>query len=157
MNITPGDFADPRVKALLTAHLQGMHAASPPGHVFALDWSGLQKPDISFYTGWVGDALVVIGALKDLGAGLGEIKSMRVPGDQLGKGYGKAMLFHIIAQARRRCLSRLSLETGSGPAFEPALALYRNHGFTVGVAFADYVPSEFCQFYHLDLSTSRHQ
>ena len=61
MMIKAGDFSDARVKALLEFHLRGMHAASPPGHVFALDWSGLQRPDISFYTGWEGETLVVWG------------------------------------------------------------------------------------------------
>jgi putative acetyltransferase len=152
MKIIPGDFADARVKALLKEHLEGMHANSPPGHVFALDWSGLQKPEISFYTGWQSKALVAMGALKDLGDGTGEIKSMRVPDAELGKGYGEAMLHYIIAQARRRCLNRLSLETGSGPAFEPALALYRKHGFVNGDAFGDYEKSAFCQFLHLSLN-----
>jgi len=151
MNIKLGDFADPRVKALLKDHLEGMHAASPPGHVFALDWSGLQKPGISFYTGWEGETLVAIGALKDLGGGHGEIKSMRVPKSHLGKGHGEAMLRYIIAQARRRCMNRLSLETGSGPAFEPALKLYSKHNFQSGAAFADYQKSEFCEFFHREL------
>ncbi len=151
MNIKPGDFTDPRVKALLKTHLEAMRANSPPGHSFALDLSGLQQPDISFFAGWQGEALVSMGALKDLKDGTGEVKSMRVPEDQLGKGYGEAMLLHLIAQARRRCLNRLSLESGSGPAFEPALKLYRKHGFAKGPAFADYVQSEFCQFYHLQL------
>ena len=151
MDIRLGNFNDARVKALLEYHLRGMHAASPPGHVFALDWTGLQKPEISFYTGWQGENLLVIGAVKDLGDNTGEIKSMRVAEKQAGKGYGKAMLLHILAEARRRGYSCLSLETGSGPAFEPALALYRNHGFVLGEKFADYEASPFCQFFHLTL------
>jgi hypothetical protein len=63
--IKPGDLGDARVKHLLTRHLEDMHANSPPGHVFALDWSGLQKPDISFYTLWEGEDLLGFGALKD--------------------------------------------------------------------------------------------
>jgi putative acetyltransferase len=152
MIIKSGDFGDQRVKALLEFHLRGMHASSPPGHVFALDWSGLQKPGIDFYTGWQGEALVAMGAIKDLGGGGGEIKSMRVAEGQAGKGYGKAMLLYIIAQARRRCLRRLSLETGTGKPFEAAQALYRHYGFEQGGKFADYVQTDFCRFYHLKLS-----
>ena len=154
MKITSGDFSDAQVKALLREHLEAMHANSPPGHVFALDWSALQKPDINFYTGWQGDTLVAMGALKKLGHGNGEIKSMRVATPYLGQGHGERKLLHIIAQARRNCMNRLSLETGSGPAFEPALKLYRKHGFTGGEAFADYAKSEFNQFLHLELNTS---
>ena len=151
MNIIPGDFSDGRVKALLEYHLRGMHANTPAGHVFALDWSGLQKPKISFWVGWQGDRPVVMGALKDLGDGTGEIKSMRVAEGEAGKGYGKAMLKHIMDEAKARGYRRLSLETGAGAAFEPAIALYNAHGFKSGEKFADYEKSDFNQFFHLDI------
>jgi putative acetyltransferase len=150
--IKPGDFGDARVKALLTRHLEGMHANSPPGHVFALDWSGLQKPEISFYALWEGEELLGFGALKELEPRAGEIKSMRTADAHLRKGVGAAILDHIIAEARRRGYARLSLETGSGPAFEPALELYRKRGFTEGGAFNGYEKSPFNQFFHRDLA-----
>ena len=149
--IKPGDFDDERVKALLTRHLEGMHANSPPGHVFALDWSGLQKPEISFYALWEDDDLLGFGALKELDANAGEIKSMRTADAHLRKGVAAAILDHIIAEARQRGYRRVSLETGSGPAFEPALELYRTRGFTEGGAFNGYEKSPFNQFLHLDL------
>ena len=149
--IKTGDFEDDRVKAMLTRHLEGMHANSPPGHVFALDWSGLQEPAISFYTLWEGEELLGFGALKELDPSSGEIKSMRTADAQLRKGIARTILDHIIAEARRRGYTRLSLETGSGPAFEPALALYRKRGFTDGGAFGSYEKSPFNQFLHLDL------
>jgi len=152
--IAPGDFEDDRVKALLTRHLEGMHASSPPGHVFALDWSGLQQPEISFYALWEGDELLAIGALKALGSRAGEIKSMRTADAHLRRGVGAAILDHIIEEARSRDYTRLSLETGSGPAFEPALALYRTRGFVDGGAFGGYEKSPFCQFLHLQLDQS---
>src|SRR5688500_2796845 len=148
-----GDFDDDRVKALLTRHLEGMHANSPPGHVFALDWSGLQKPEISFYTLWEGEDLLGFGALKELEPRAGEIKSMRTADAHLRKGVAATILDHIIAVARQRGYARLSLETGSGPAFEPALTLYRKYGFTEGGAFDGYVKSPFNRFLHLDLIT----
>jgi putative acetyltransferase len=149
--IKPGDFNDPRVKALLTRHLEGMHANSPPGHVFALDWSGLQKPEITFYTLWEGEELLGFGALKELDATSGEIKSMRTADVHLRKGVAATILEHIIAEARTRAYTRLLLETGSGEAFEPALALYRKRGFTSGGAFGSYEKSPFNQFLQLDL------
>jgi putative acetyltransferase len=151
--IKPGDFDDERIKALLTRHLEGMHANSPPGHVFALDWSGLQKPEISFYALWDGEDLLAVGALKELDPRAGEIKSMRTADAHLRKGAAAMILEHIIAEARRRDYARLSLETGSGPAFEPAVTLYRKYGFTDGGAFADYVKSPFNQFLHLELTS----
>ena len=152
--IKPGDFGDARVKALLTRHLEGMHATSPPGHVFALDWSGLQTPEISFYALWEGDEVLGVGALKELGPRAGEIKSMRTADAHLRRGVAAAMLEHIIAEARRRGYARLSLETGSGQAFEPALRLYRKYGFIDGAAFGEYEKSPFNQFLHLDLSAA---
>jgi putative acetyltransferase len=151
MDIKTGNFQDARVQALLKHHLEGMHASSPPGHVFALDWSGLQKPEITFWTIWEEDELLGCGALKDLGDGRGEIKSMRVWQQHLGKGAGAAMLRHIILTARARGYHRLSLETGSGAPFDAALALYRKHGFVSGEAFADYEKTDFNQFMHLEL------
>jgi len=153
--IKPGDFGDDRVKALLTRHLEGMHANSPPGHVFALDWSGLQKPEISFYALWEGEELLGFGALKELDSTCGEIKSMRTADSHLREGVAARILDHIIVEARRRGYTRLSLETGSGPAFEPAVALYLKYGFCEGEAFGGYEKSAFNRFLHLDLASTQ--
>jgi putative acetyltransferase len=152
MKILPGDFANDQVIALLRAHVTAARASSPPGHSFALDLSGLQTPDISFYTAWDGDTLVGMGALKALGPDSGEVKSMRTKADALRRGVARAMLEHIIAEARARGYKRLSLETGDGPIYAPAQALYRRHGFVEGESFGDYPPKgAFNVFFHLDL------
>ena len=151
MVIRPGDFEDPRVLELLREHLAGMHASSPPDQVFALDLSGLQQPAISFFTVWDGDELLGCGALKELDAETGELKSMRTTARHLRRGAGRAMLEHLLGLARVRGYRRVCLETGSGEAFEPALALYRKHGFVNGPAFGAYTASEFNQFLHLEL------
>jgi putative acetyltransferase len=149
--IREDDLSGEAVRALLALHLAGMHASSPPEHVFALDLSGLQAPDVTVWTAWDGEALAGVGALKELGDGTGEVKSMRTHPDHLRKGVGAAILERIIDAARARGLTRLSLETGSGPAFEPALALYRRRGFVDGEAFGGYAHSAFNQFLHLPL------
>ena len=97
------------------------------------------------------DDLLGVGALKELEPRSGEIKSMRTADAHLRKGVAAAILDHIVAEARRRGYSRLSLETGSGPAFEPALTLYRKYGFVDGEPFGGYEKSPFNQFLHLDL------
>ncbi|MCW5723812.1 MAG: GNAT family N-acetyltransferase [Maricaulaceae bacterium] len=145
------DLSGEQVRALLALHLEGMHASSPPGTVHALDLSGLKAPEVTVWTAWRGGALSGVGALKALGGGAGEIKSMRTHPDHLRKGVAAALLEHIIGEAHNRGYRRLSLETGGGPAFEPALALYRKRGFADGPAFGGYRPSVFNQFLHMDL------
>ena len=149
--IREDDLSAQTVRDLLAVHLAGMHENSPPGSVFALDLSGLKAPEVTVWTAWDGDALLGIGALKTIGRAQGEIKSMRTHSDHLRKGVAAALLNHIIAQAKDRRLVRLSLETGSGPAFEPALSLYRSRGFKDGPAFGDYISSGFNRFLHLEL------
>jgi putative acetyltransferase len=151
MEIRPDDLSSSATQALLRLHLEGMHANSPPGSVFALDYSGLKAPDVAVWSAWEGDQICGIGALRLIDAYSAEVKSMRTHPDHLRRGAGRALLEHIIAEARRRGVHRLSLETGSGPAFEPALALYRQRGFINGGPFGDYTQSEFNQFLHLDL------
>jgi putative acetyltransferase len=151
VKILPGDFDDPQVLALLRVHLAGMHAASPPGTVYALDLSGLKAPEIAFFGAWDGATLVGMGALKALDATSGEIKSMRTHADHLRRGVAARILDHLLGVARSRGYRRVSLETGSGEAFEPAFALYRKVGFVAGPCFGEYAPSEFNQFLHLAL------
>ena len=149
--IREDDLSSQATLDLLRLHLEGMHATSPPGSVFALDLSGLRAPGVTVWTVWIGDAVAGIGALKDLGDRAAEIKSMRTHPDLLRQGVAAALLEHIIGVARARGIMQLSLETGSGPAFEPALALYHRRGFVNGEAFADYRRSAFNQFLHLVL------
>jgi putative acetyltransferase len=151
MRIILGDFNHPAVKALLELHLRGMHETSPPGHVFALDWSALQKPDITFYTCWDDEKLAGCGALKELSSTHGELKSMRTDPRYLRRGVSTHLLMKLRDVALERGYKRLSLETGSGPAFEPAVSMYLRHGFKHGEAFGDYVKTDFNQLMHLDL------
>lgn len=151
LTIREDDLSGDAVRALLALHLAGMHANTPAGHVFALDLSGLQAPNVTVWTAWDGDRLAGIGALKELGEGVGEVKSMRTHPEHLRKGVGAALLDHIVGEARARGLRRLSLETGVGPAFAPALSLYRGRGFVDGEAFGDYTRSAFNQMLHLSL------
>ncbi len=149
--IREDDLSGGPTRALLALHLADMHQNSPPGSVFALDFTGLSAPGVTVWSAWEDDGIAGIGALKRIDAGQSEVKSMRTHPDHLRKGVAAAILETIIAAARAANLSRLSLETGSGDTFEPALALYRKRGFTNGTAFGDYQPSAFNQFLHLDL------
>lgn len=146
MLIRTDDLRDPAVLALIGEHLDGMYASSPPGSVHALDIDALRAADVTFWTAWEGDKLLGCGALKELEATHGEIKSMRTAAGHLRKGIAAAILEHMIAVARERGYERLSLETGSGGPFEPALRLYEKHGFEYCGPFADYRDDPFSRF-----------
>ncbi len=145
------DLSSELARNLVRFHLEGMHAHSPPGSVFALDFSGLTAPEVTMWSAWYADKIAGIGALKDLGDGGGELKSMRTHPDFLRRGVAASLLEHIIGVARVKGMTRLSLETGSGSYFDPALSLYRRRGFIEGAEFADYERSAFNQFLHLSL------
>ena len=115
-----------------------MSHLSPPESVHALDLDGLRKPEITFWTAWSGSTLLGCGALKELTPVHGEIKSMRTASAHRRKGVARAVLTHIIEEARRRSYARLSLETGAMQAFEPAQRLYGSFGFANCPPFAGY-------------------
>lgn len=146
MEVREGGLDDERVIALLRLHAAEMLANSPPDMCHFLDLSGLQTPDVTFWSLWAEDDLAAIGALKQRDPGHGEIKSMRAAPHWRGRGAGKAMLEHIIATAAARGYARLSLETGSTEAFQPAIGLYQRFGFTDCVPFGEYVATEFNRF-----------
>ena len=146
MKIRIDDLRGAEIQALLAAHLRGMHDHSPPESVHALDLDGLRAPGITFWSAWDEGVLVGCVALKELDPAHGEIKSMRTAEAHLGKGVGSALVEHIVDVARERGYSRLSLETGSGPAFEAAHALYLKHGFGFCGPFGEYTNDPFSRF-----------
>ncbi|MEP6343673.1 MAG: GNAT family N-acetyltransferase [Maricaulaceae bacterium] len=151
MKIIEDDLTHPATRHLLAVHMQGMQANSPSESVYALDLSGLQKEDVTVWSLWNSETILGCGALHELSLQQAEIKSMRTHPDHLRKGVAAQLLEHMLSVAKLRGYKRLSLETGSGEAFDAALALYRKYGFQDGPAFSNYEASAFNQFLHLDL------
>ena len=151
MRIEVDDLTHPQVHALLQEHLANMYELSPPESVHALDLSKLRAPDITFWSVWDGAMLIGCGALKEMSATEGEIKSMRTPKALRRRGAGRAVLQHIIAEARRRGYTRLNLETGSQDGFVAARTLYESFGFTYCGPFGDYKPDPHSAFMTLEL------
>ena len=151
MRIELDDLVRPEVRALLREHLANMHELGPPESVHALDIAGLRSPDVTFWTVWEGPVLMGCGALKELDPAHGEVKSMRTPADQRRRGVGRAVLTHIVAEARARGYQRLSLETGSLDAFKPAQKLYASFGFVHCGPFAAYKLDPYSAFMTLEL------
>ena len=155
MHITPDDLTGPEIRSLLETHFAGMLANSPEDSCHFLDFEGLKGPGVTFWSVWTGarpDAkLMGCGAVKELDPAHGEIKSMRTHSDHMRKGAGAAMLEHIIATAKARGYKRLSLETGSGAAFDAAHGLYLRYGFEYCPPFGDYVEDPFSRYMTLAL------
>jgi putative acetyltransferase len=140
------DLSGEPTRKLIARHLAGLRACSPPESFHALDIDRLRSPDVTFWTVWVGDEIAGCGALKQLDACRGEIKSMRVADEFLGRGVGRAILQHLMAQAKARGMTSLWLETGSVEVFTPALRLYESAGFVRCGPFDAYVEDPFSVF-----------
>ena len=141
-----GDLDSDDVLALLAFHFESMQAHSPPDSCHVLPIDHLRRPEISMWSVREGGVLLGLGALKQLSADHGEVKSMRTAPHALGRGVGTALLHHIINEARRRRYRRLSLETGSGDPFAAAIRLYEREGFLPSGPFGNYRPSPFTRF-----------
>ena len=146
MEIRVDDLRSPAVIQLLREHLHSMTLHSPPESIHALDLAGLRKPEITFWSVWQNSELMGCGAIKELDASHGEIKSMRTVSAHLRKGVAARLMRHILDEAMRRTYRRLSLETGSMEAFAPARSLYASFGFRYCGPFADYVEDPYSVF-----------
>lgn len=146
------DLSGSATRELIALHMRGMRASSPPENVCGLDLDGLDQPDITVWSVWDGDSIAGIGALRSLDDGRGELKSMRTAPEYLRKGVAGALLEHILMEAHNRGLNQLSLETGSGEAFDAAISFYESYGFVEGGVFSDYESSDFNRFFHLQIS-----
>ncbi len=151
MDIREDDLTGDAVRGVIRAHLDQMFRQTPPESVYALDLSGLTAPEVTFWSVWDGGEIVGCGALKELDPRHGEIKSMHTLARFRGKGYGRAMLTHILTEAQCRRYRRLSLETGGTGPFAAAQALYRTAGFTDTGPFGDYAFDPNSRYLTLDL------
>lgn len=154
MDIAPIDLADKDFAALIEAHLAHAFANSPAESVHAMALGGLAMPGVSVWGARVGGQLVGVGALKELSADHGEVKSMHTAAAHRGKGVGRAILDFLLAECRRRGYTAVSLETGSNAAYAPARTLYEAAGFAPTAPFAGYTADPNSTFYTLALTTA---
>ena len=149
--IAPADLDDPRVTALLDEHLAEMEPTAPPESRHALTIDQFRMPGVRLWVAESGAAVVGSVALKDLGSGHLELKTMRVSPSVRRQGVGRLLLDHALARARRSGATRVSLETGMAPVFDPARSLYSAAGFTPCEPFGDYRPDRHSTFLTLAL------
>lgn len=152
MEIRLGGLETPQVRFLLEDHVADMRRYSPPESVHTLDLDRLRTPDLTFWSVWEGADAIGCGALRELDATHGELKSMRTATGHRRRGVGGALLTHLVEEARRRRYARVSLETGSPQAFAPARAMYARHGFVECGPFEPYAADDFSVFMTLDLA-----
>ena len=133
-----GNFDHPEVNDLLVKHFIELRAASPEGSAHVLDIPGLKVSSIKFWSLWENQKLMGCGALKFLEKEHGEFKSIRIHDNFRKKGNGINVITHLIAEAKKLNISRLSIETGAGDFFIPARKLFKKCGFEPCEPFAHY-------------------
>ena len=152
IEIRTDDLSGEATRRLIAFHLAGMHDTSPAESVHALDIDALRHPSLSVWSAWIDGELAGVGALKAMDDDRGEIKSMRVDDRFRGSGVGRAVLRHIVDEARRRGMSSLWLETGTTADFAPAQRLYESEGFVLCGPFEGYALDPFSIFMTRSLS-----
>ncbi len=133
-----GNFDNPEVNELLTKHFIELRAASPEGSAHVLDISGLKVDTIKFWSLWSAENLIGCGAIKLLEKGHGEFKSLRIHDNFRATGNGLKLIEHLILEAKKLKINRISLETGAGNFFIPARKLFNKCGFKSCEPFAHY-------------------
>tara|TARA_B110000037_G_scaffold189554_1_gene221862 strand:+ start:488 stop:955 length:468 start_codon:yes stop_codon:yes gene_type:complete len=133
-----GNFDNPKVHELLIKHFIELRSVSPEGSAHVLDIAGLKDPSIKFWSLWEKNDLMGSGALKFLDKEHGEFKSIRVNDKFRDKGNGSKVINHLINEAEKLNIKKLSLETGSGDFFTPARKLFIKCGFKICEPFSHY-------------------
>ena len=152
LTIKPADLSDPAVVGLLATHAGHCEASSPKGSCHYFNVSQLARPEITIWAAYDEAELLGVGALQELAAGEGEVKSMHTVAAARRRGVGQALLDEILAEARRRGYRRVSLETGGNEPFAAARALYVRNGFVPCPPFGAYTNDPFSAFFTLDLT-----
>ena len=133
-----GNFDNPEVHELLVKHFIELRSVSPEGSAHVLDINGLKDPTIKFWSLWENNTLVGSGALKFLDKSHGEFKSIRVNDKSRNKGNGIKVVNHLINEAKKLNIKKLSLETGAGDFFLPARKLFLRCNFKICEPFSHY-------------------
>ena len=151
MKSIEGNFDNPKVNELLKKHFIELRSVSPADSTHVLDIAGLKDQSIKFWSLWENDELVGCGALKFLEKNHGEFKSIRVADKYRKTGIGEKIIDHLIEEAKKLEISKLSIETGAGEFFLPARKLFSKFGFKACPPFAHYKEDPNSCYYTLDL------
>ena len=151
MKSIEGNFQNSEVNELLNKHFIELRSVSPEGSTHVLDIDGLKDKSIKFWSLWDNNQLIGCGALKFLEKNHGEFKSIRVADKFRRSGIGEKIIEHLIEEAKKLEISKLSIETGAGDFFIPARKLFSKFGFKKCMPFAHYKKDLNSCYYTLDL------
>ena len=151
MKSIEGNFDNLEVNNLLKKHFIELRSVSPAGSTHVLDIDGLKDSSIKFWSLWENNKLIGCGALKFLEKDHGEFKSIRVVDEFRKKGIGERIIKHLIDEAKKLEISKLSIETGAGEFFAPARKLFNKFGFKKSEPFAHYKVDPNSCYFTLDL------
>ena len=151
MRSIEGNFDNSEVNDLLKKHFIELRSVSPAGSTHVLDIDGLKDPSIKFWSLWEDNKLIGCGALKFLEKNHGEFKSIRVADEFKKRGAGERIINHLIEEAKKLKISKLSIETGAGEFFLPARKLFSKFGFKKCPPFAHYKDDPNSCYYTLNL------
>ena len=152
MKSVENNFDHPEVNDLLNKHFIELRSVSPEGSVHVLDIPGLKISSIKFWSLWENEQLIGCGALKFLGENHGEFKSIRISDKFRKNGLGIKIITHLINEAKKLNVKRISVETGSGDFFVPARKLFKKCGFEPCKPFAHYKEDPNSCYFSLDIS-----
>ena len=134
------------VLTIIKTHVAQMQSQSPAESCHVMPADTLFKEGAIVFAARVDGTILGVGAFKPLDGTDGELKSMHTLAAARGKGVGKAILDHLLVQAKAAGLTRLSLETGSDENFAAARRLYEAAGFDYCPPFSTYVEDPFSVF-----------
>ena len=151
MKSIEGNFDNPKVDELLKKHFIELRSVSPEGSAHVLDIKGLKDSSIKFWSLWENDELIGCWALKFLDDNHGEFKSIRIADKFRKNGLGTKIIDHLINEAKKLNIKKISVETGSGDFFSPARKLFKKCGFKTCDPFAHYKNDPNSCYFSIDI------
>ena len=135
LTIAPESPLTPEGRALIAGSQRALLEVFSPDEIFTFSPEELATPDVAFLVARDGGQALGCVAMVDCGA-YAEIKRLYVP--QAGRGRGLARALMAALEDRARAEGKAAIMAETGEALVPAVALYRDLGFTARGPFGDY-------------------
>ncbi|ABD56516.1 GNAT family N-acetyltransferase [Jannaschia sp. CCS1] len=130
--------SDPAVAALIEAHQAAARLHYAPEDCHSEDADALADAATRMFAASHDGKVIAIGGYKLIGEAVAEVKSVYADPGARGLGAGKALMGHLMADAKAAGVSHLLLEAGTDTYAAPARALYTRMGFSQRGPFGAY-------------------